>query len=114
VLIESGLDDLGNWAVVAEVDDLGATSLKKAAYDIDRGVVPVEERARGDQPDAVVRSLHALPSMREHVHDSIGRTRAHDPDWLQAVSCGERQLGFGALAWRSLPISDSEKPFGGP
>ena len=49
--------DLADGAVVAEVDHLGAGGLHQAAHHVDRGVVAVEERSRGDDPDVVARRV---------------------------------------------------------
>ncbi|MNY46119.1 hypothetical protein D3C86_1812690 [compost metagenome] len=54
VLLDGGLDDLGDRAVVAQVDHLGAGVLQDAAHDVDRRVVPVEERGGRDEPDLVL------------------------------------------------------------
>jgi len=43
VLLDGGVDDLFDRAVVAEVDDLGAVRLQDAAHDVDGGIVTVEE-----------------------------------------------------------------------
>ena len=55
VLLDGGVDDLLDRAVVAEVDDLGAVRLQDAAHDVDRRVVAVEQRRRGHETDFVVR-----------------------------------------------------------
>ena len=55
VLLDRAVDDLGDRAVVAEVDDLGARRLHDAAHDVDGGVVAVEERGRGDDADVMPR-----------------------------------------------------------
>ena len=44
VLLDRRAHDVGDAAVVPEVDDLGAVRLQQAADDVDRGVVTVEER----------------------------------------------------------------------
>ena len=49
VLLDRGPDDLRDAAVVAEVDDLGAVGLQQAADHVDRRVMTVEERGRGDE-----------------------------------------------------------------
>ena len=53
VLLDRGLDDLAHRTVVPEVDDLGAAGLRDPAHDVDRGVVAVEQRGRGDEAHAV-------------------------------------------------------------
>ena len=55
VLLDGAVDDLGDRAVVAEVDDLGAGRLHDPAHHVDRRVVPVEQRRRGDDPDRAPR-----------------------------------------------------------
>jgi hypothetical protein len=54
VLLDRGVDDLLHRAVVAEVDDLGAGSLRDAPEDVDRRVVAVEQAGRGDEADLVL------------------------------------------------------------
>ena len=51
VLLHGGADDLVDAAVVAQVDHLGPAVLDHAAHDVDGGVVPVEERGRGHEPE---------------------------------------------------------------
>ena len=70
------LDDLGDRAVVAEVDDLGAGGLEMPAHDVDRRVVAVEERGRGDDAD-VVAGLVGRASGR---HDRAAVTRGGGTD----------------------------------
>ena len=53
VLLDRRLDDLGDRAVVAEVDHLAALGLEDPPHDVDRRVVPVEQARRGHQPDRV-------------------------------------------------------------
>src|SRR4029079_13409216 len=57
VLLDRRVDDLGDAAVVAEVDDLGTGGLPQPAHDVDRGVVSVEEGGGGDQPYRVARAV---------------------------------------------------------
>ena len=49
VLLDRGVHDLGDRAVVAEVDHLGAARLQQPADDVDRGVMPVEQRRGGHE-----------------------------------------------------------------
>ncbi len=44
VLLDRRADDVGNAAVVTEMHDLGTVRLEKAPDDVDRGIVPVEQR----------------------------------------------------------------------
>ena len=60
VLVDRGVDDFLHGPVVAEVDDLGALRLQDAAHDVDRGVVPVEQRRSGDEPDGMRRGVEVL------------------------------------------------------
>ena len=53
VLLDRGVDDLLDRAVVAEMDDLGALRLQDAAHDVDGRVMAVEQRRRGDDADRV-------------------------------------------------------------
>jgi hypothetical protein len=57
ILLDGGIDDLGDRAVVAEVDDLGAVGLKDPAHDVDRRVVAVEQRGGGHEADDVLRGV---------------------------------------------------------
>ncbi len=54
VLLDGGVDDFLDRAVVAEVDDLCAVRLQDAAHDVDGRVVAVEQRRRGHETDLVV------------------------------------------------------------
>ncbi len=49
VLLDRGAHDVRDAAVVAEVDHLGARRLDQPAHHVDRRVVAVEERGRGDE-----------------------------------------------------------------
>jgi hypothetical protein len=55
VLLQRRGDDLLDRAVVAEVDHLRAGRLQDAPHDVDRGVVAVEQRRRGDEAHLVLR-----------------------------------------------------------
>jgi hypothetical protein len=50
ILLDRGTDDVGDAAVVAEVDDFGPVGLQDAADDVDGGVVAVEERGGAHEP----------------------------------------------------------------
>ena len=54
VLVQHRVDHLADRPVVAQVDDLGPLGLQDPPHDVDRGVVPVEQRGRGDEPDRVL------------------------------------------------------------
>ena len=54
VLLQRGVDDLLHGAVVTEVDDLAALALEDPPHDVDRRVVPVEQRGGGDESDVVL------------------------------------------------------------
>ncbi len=49
VLLQRGVDDLLDRAVVPEVDHFGAGTLQHPANDVDRGVVAVEQACRGNE-----------------------------------------------------------------
>ena len=49
VLLDRGRDDLGDRAVVPEVDDFGALRLHDAPHDVDARVMTVEQGGRGDE-----------------------------------------------------------------
>ena len=49
VLADRGGHDIGDAAVVAEVDDLRALGLQQPTHDIDGRVVPVEQAGCGDE-----------------------------------------------------------------
>ena len=57
VLLERGGHDLLHGAVVTEVDHLAALAHEDPPHDVDRRVVPVEERGRGDEADRVLRDV---------------------------------------------------------
>src|SRR6185369_1720933 len=57
VFLKRGGHDLVHRAVVAEMDDLGAHAHEDAPHDVDRGVVPVEQRGRGDEAQLVGRAV---------------------------------------------------------
>ncbi len=71
--------DLLDRAVVAEVDDLGAHALQDAPHDVDAGVMAVEKRRRGDEPDLVLRAVAGeLLDFRQvgHARSSPARSAA--------------------------------------
>ena len=49
VLLDRGAHDLVHAAVVAEMHHLDAMGLDQPPHDVDRGVVAVEQRSRGDE-----------------------------------------------------------------
>jgi hypothetical protein len=51
--LDGALDHFSGRAIVAQVDHLGARGLKDAPHDVDRCIVPVKERRRGDNSDVV-------------------------------------------------------------
>ena len=57
VLLDRGVDDLADAAVVAEVDHLGALALHDPPHDVDRRVVAVEQARGGDDADRVRRHV---------------------------------------------------------
>ena len=61
-------------AVVAEVDHLAAGRLQDAPHDVDRRVVAVEQRGRGDEADLVDRLVDERRTARV-VHGGLLRTR---------------------------------------
>ena len=44
-------NDLADRTVVPQMDHLRAAGLEDAPHDVDRGIVPVEQRGGGDQAD---------------------------------------------------------------
>ena len=60
VLLEHRVDDLADRAVVPEVHDLGALRLQDPPHDVDRGVVPVEQRGRGHEPHRMHRHVQLV------------------------------------------------------
>ena len=57
VLLDRGVDDLADAAVVAEVDHLGALALHDPPHDVDRRVVAVEQGRGADDADRVHRHV---------------------------------------------------------
>ncbi len=57
VLLDGGVHDLLDRAVVAEVHDLAALAHEDPPHDVDRGVVPVEQAGRGDESHRVARDV---------------------------------------------------------
>jgi len=53
IFFDGAFDDFGCGAVVTEVDDLGALRLQQPPHDIDRGIMAVEKRSGGNQPDLI-------------------------------------------------------------
>jgi len=53
VFLQRGRHDVVHRAVVAQVDHFGAVGHEDAAHDVDRGVVPVEQRGRRDEAHLV-------------------------------------------------------------
>src|SRR4030095_429988 len=51
VFLQRRRDDLLDRAVVTQMDHFGAHTLQNAPHDVDRCVVAVEQRCRGDEPD---------------------------------------------------------------
>ena len=60
VLLDGGLDDLVHRPVVAQVDHLGAARLQDAPHDVDRRVMPVEQRRRCDEAEFVYRGVRPV------------------------------------------------------
>ena len=54
ILLDRRLDDLVDRAVVAEMNDLRALRLHDAPHDVDRRVVPVEQRRRRHEADGIL------------------------------------------------------------
>jgi len=50
VFLEYRVDDLANRPVMAQVHHLGALRLQDAPHDVDRGVMPVEQRGGRHEP----------------------------------------------------------------
>ena len=57
VLLQRRLQYVVDGAVVAEMDDLDARRLQHPANDVDRGVVPVKQRRRGDETDRMAGAI---------------------------------------------------------
>jgi hypothetical protein len=49
VLVDGRAHDVGDAAVVAEVDDLGSMRLEDPPDDVDGGVMAIEQRGRADE-----------------------------------------------------------------
>ena len=49
IFLDGRADDVVNAAVVPEMDHLGALRLDEPAHDIDRRIVAIEQRRRGDE-----------------------------------------------------------------
>ena len=60
ILLQHRVDDLADRAVVPEVHHLGALRLQDAPHDVDRRVVPVEQRGRRDEPHRVHRHVQLV------------------------------------------------------
>jgi len=76
VLLERRRHDLLDRAVVAEVDHLAAARLKDTAHDVDRGVMAVEQRRRGDEANLVLCLVFGMPRSAQVGHGSIEATGA--------------------------------------
>ena len=61
VLLDRRLHDVETGTVVPEMDDFGAGSLQDPTENVDRGVVTVEQRGRGDETDPVLGAGLILP-----------------------------------------------------
>ena len=53
VFLDRGVDDIGDGAVMAQVDDLGARTLQNSAHDVDRRIMAVEQAGGGDKADRI-------------------------------------------------------------
>ena len=53
IFLDRRLDDFVDRAVVAEMDDLRPLRLQDAPHDVDRRVVPVEQRGRRDEANGI-------------------------------------------------------------
>ena len=53
VFLDRRVDDIGDGAVMAQVNDLGARTLQNPAHDVDRRIVPVEQAGRGHKADRI-------------------------------------------------------------
>ncbi len=91
VLGQRAVDDLLDRAVVAEMDHLAAGRLQDPAHDVDRRVVPVEQRGRRDEADLVDRLVDERRTARI-VH------REAPP----GESCPEAHPGDGKLTPRAF------------
>jgi len=68
VLVKDRVHHLADRPVVPEVHDLRALGLQDPPHDVDRGVVPVEQRGRGDEPHRVRRDMQ-VAGLRRTGHD---------------------------------------------
>ncbi len=81
VLLDRRQRDLVDRPVVAEMDHLGALRLQDPAHDVDRRVVAVEQRRRGQHPHRIARYVqlwlvHLSPTTRNLLgRPSISRRR---------------------------------------
>ena len=64
IFLDGGCDDVGDRAVVSEVNDLGPSCLDQPAHDVDRGVVPIKQRGSSDDAKLV----GWLVSLRGHAY----------------------------------------------
>ena len=92
VLLDRGLDDLADGPVVTEVDHLGAGVLEDPPHDVDRGVVPVEERGRGHEAhgvlgDVVVRRAAVPAPLPGSGSEPGGPRRERRRCWDRGRSC---------------------------
>ena len=80
IFLDRGAHDVVDAAVVTEVDDLRALRLDQAPHDVDRGVVAVEQRRRGHEPQRGLGGLSGYASKvtgnRAHGIGSCGRITA--------------------------------------
>ena len=74
VLLHGRLDDLGDAAVVAEVNHLGAVCLQQAADHVDRRIVTVEQRGGAHEAQRALR-----PRCRHGPRPRGSQWRTHEP-----------------------------------
>ena len=53
IFLQRAVDHLAHRAVMTQMYDLAAHALQNAPHDVDRRIMAVEERGRGDEPDLV-------------------------------------------------------------
>ncbi len=65
VLLDCGINDFSDAAVVTEMNDLGTGCLQKASNNVDRGVVAIKKTRRGDKAHAVIHDFFGTRLLRE-------------------------------------------------
>ena len=72
IFLNGGIDDLLHGAVVPEMNDLDTGGLQHPSHDIDRGVMAVEKRGGGHEPDFVRGLIDRLGGDGYGAHGLLG------------------------------------------